>query len=222
MALVQGWRTTAIPSSGILWSLVLWVCVSAWKEFCDSRIDTLYEGGFLRAELSFPHVRSVSTKVLTQEYPLLPPKMKFKTPMWHPNSMFGNHTRDCSAYALPLSLRGWYRVYIDLGMWTHVPTNHSTHLARMNLGMKMQASAGSLYIRLNLFSSRSLVCWAQTRPILTRRLILMLLSRFEVCTKRGTHTHQRTLSAIAKKYVSGTMTSDHAVRVLEGTILTCS
>ena len=36
--------------------------------------DTLYEGGFLRAELSFP-----------QEYPLLPPKLTFKTPMWPPN-----------------------------------------------------------------------------------------------------------------------------------------
>jgi hypothetical protein len=36
--------------------------------------DTLYEGGFLRAELVFP-----------PEYPLLPPKMKFITPMWHPN-----------------------------------------------------------------------------------------------------------------------------------------
>ena len=36
--------------------------------------DTLYEGGFLKAELIFP-----------PEYPLLPPKMKFITPMWHPN-----------------------------------------------------------------------------------------------------------------------------------------
>ncbi|PKI83285.1 E2 ubiquitin-conjugating enzyme [Malassezia vespertilionis] len=31
-------------------------------------------GGFLRAELTFP-----------PEYPLLPPILKFKTPMWHPN-----------------------------------------------------------------------------------------------------------------------------------------
>lgn len=36
--------------------------------------DTLYEGGFLRAELVFP-----------PEYPLLPPKMRFLTKMWHPN-----------------------------------------------------------------------------------------------------------------------------------------
>ncbi|RXW15389.1 hypothetical protein EST38_g10466 [Candolleomyces aberdarensis] len=36
--------------------------------------DTLYEGGFFKARLSFP-----------PEFPLLPPKMKFITPMWHPN-----------------------------------------------------------------------------------------------------------------------------------------
>ncbi|KAI5282467.1 Ubiquitin-conjugating enzyme E2 15 [Ascosphaera acerosa] len=33
-----------------------------------------YGGGFFKASLSFP-----------QEYPLLPPKMKFETPMFHPN-----------------------------------------------------------------------------------------------------------------------------------------
>jgi len=33
-----------------------------------------YGGGFFRARLSFP-----------KEYPLLPPKMKFETPIWHPN-----------------------------------------------------------------------------------------------------------------------------------------
>lgn len=31
-------------------------------------------GGFFRARLSFPH-----------EYPLMPPKMKFETPIFHPN-----------------------------------------------------------------------------------------------------------------------------------------
>ncbi|CAK5270975.1 unnamed protein product [Mycena citricolor] len=36
--------------------------------------DTLYEGGFFKARLSFP-----------PEFPLLPPKMRFITPMWHPN-----------------------------------------------------------------------------------------------------------------------------------------
>jgi len=33
-----------------------------------------YGGGFFRAHLSFP-----------KEYPLLPPKMTFETPIWHPN-----------------------------------------------------------------------------------------------------------------------------------------
>lgn len=33
------------------------------------------EGGFFKARLSFP-----------PEFPLLPPKMRFVTPMWHPNS----------------------------------------------------------------------------------------------------------------------------------------
>jgi len=36
--------------------------------------DTLYEGAFLKARMSFP-----------PEFPLRPPKVKFVTPMWHPN-----------------------------------------------------------------------------------------------------------------------------------------
>jgi ubiquitin-protein ligase len=35
---------------------------------------TLYEGGFFRAKLLFP-----------KDYPTMPPKMKFITPIWHPN-----------------------------------------------------------------------------------------------------------------------------------------
>lgn len=46
-----------------------------WEILIIGPMDTLYEGGFLKAELNFP-----------QEYPLLPPTLKFKTPMWHPNS----------------------------------------------------------------------------------------------------------------------------------------
>jgi hypothetical protein len=38
----------------------------------DSAVDS--EGGILKARLTF-----------TSDYPLLPPKMKFMTPMWHPN-----------------------------------------------------------------------------------------------------------------------------------------
>ncbi|WFD41997.1 E2 ubiquitin-conjugating enzyme [Malassezia psittaci] len=45
-----------------------------WEILIIGPMDTLYEGGFLKAELTFP-----------PEYPLLPPTMKFKTPMWHPN-----------------------------------------------------------------------------------------------------------------------------------------
>jgi ubiquitin-conjugating enzyme E2 G1 len=35
----------------------------------------VYSGGFFRARLTFP-----------TEYPLLPPKMRFETPIFHPNS----------------------------------------------------------------------------------------------------------------------------------------
>ncbi|PWN26242.1 putative ubiquitin-conjugating enzyme E2 [Jaminaea rosea] len=45
-----------------------------WEIMIIGPADTLYEGGFLRAELIFP-----------PEYPLLPPELKFNTPMWHPN-----------------------------------------------------------------------------------------------------------------------------------------
>ncbi|KAI3627299.1 ubc15 [Malassezia furfur] len=45
-----------------------------WEILIIGPMDTLYEGGFLKAELTFP-----------PEYPLMPPTMKFKTPMWHPN-----------------------------------------------------------------------------------------------------------------------------------------
>jgi ubiquitin-conjugating enzyme E2 G1 len=41
----------------------------------DRPPDTLYEGGFFRATLNFP-----------PDFPLRPPKMKFLTEMWHPNS----------------------------------------------------------------------------------------------------------------------------------------
>ena len=44
-----------------------------WEILIIGPMDTLYEGGFLKAELTFP-----------PEYPLMPPTMKFKTPMWHP------------------------------------------------------------------------------------------------------------------------------------------
>ncbi|KAF7373356.1 Ubiquitin-conjugating enzyme [Mycena sanguinolenta] len=45
-----------------------------WEILVIGPPDTLYEGGFLKARLTFP-----------PEFPLQPPKMRFITPMWHPN-----------------------------------------------------------------------------------------------------------------------------------------
>jgi len=45
-----------------------------WDVMIIGPADTLYEGGFFKARLSFP-----------PEYPLLPPKMRFISDMWHPN-----------------------------------------------------------------------------------------------------------------------------------------
>jgi len=36
-----------------------------------------YGGGFFKARLSFP-----------SDYPMMPPKMKFETPIFHPNGEF--------------------------------------------------------------------------------------------------------------------------------------
>ncbi|KDE04343.1 ubiquitin-conjugating enzyme E2 G1 [Microbotryum lychnidis-dioicae p1A1 Lamole] len=48
--------------------------VYEWEITIFGPPDTLYEGAFLRATLTFP-----------QDFPLRPPKMKFLTEMWHPN-----------------------------------------------------------------------------------------------------------------------------------------
>ncbi|KAF7307720.1 Ubiquitin-conjugating enzyme [Mycena kentingensis (nom. inval.)] len=45
-----------------------------WEILIIGPPDTLYEGGFFKARLSFP-----------KTFPLEPPKMRFITPMWHPN-----------------------------------------------------------------------------------------------------------------------------------------
>lgn len=45
-----------------------------WEVMIIGPPDTIYEGGFLKARLSFP-----------TDYPIQPPKMRFITPMWHPN-----------------------------------------------------------------------------------------------------------------------------------------
>jgi ubiquitin-conjugating enzyme E2 G1 len=46
-----------------------------WEVLIIGPPDTLYEGGFFKCHLYFP-----------KEYPLRPPKMKFVTEIWHPNS----------------------------------------------------------------------------------------------------------------------------------------
>jgi len=43
----------------------------------EAPVLTSHTGGFFRARLTFP-----------SEYPLLPPKMRFETPIFHPNSRF--------------------------------------------------------------------------------------------------------------------------------------
>jgi len=48
--------------------------VFEWEVLIVGPPDTIYEGGFFNARLKFP-----------QEYPNLPPKMKFTSEMWHPN-----------------------------------------------------------------------------------------------------------------------------------------
>ncbi|KAI5091482.1 ubiquitin-conjugating enzyme E2G 1 [Silurus meridionalis] len=45
-----------------------------WEVVIIGPADTLFEGGFFKATLTFPH-----------DYPHRPPKMKFITEIWHPN-----------------------------------------------------------------------------------------------------------------------------------------
>ena len=66
-----------IPSSTFRWSR------SPIHEFHPFYVTS--EGGFFQAILTFP-----------PEFPLLPPKLRFKTPMWHPNS---EHI-DCDRHGL--------------------------------------------------------------------------------------------------------------------------
>ncbi|KAJ9056440.1 Ubiquitin-conjugating enzyme E2 15, variant 2 [Entomophthora muscae] len=45
-----------------------------WEVLIMGPADTIYEGGFFKALLSFP-----------RNYPQMPPTLKFTTEMWHPN-----------------------------------------------------------------------------------------------------------------------------------------
>lgn len=60
-------RTFQAPRYSLVGPLSIPFHISSWPNFS--------EGGFFKARLTFP-----------KEYPLLPPKMKFITAMWHPNS----------------------------------------------------------------------------------------------------------------------------------------
>ena len=45
-----------------------------WEVLIIGPSDTMYEGGFFKCHLIFP-----------KEYPLMPPKLKVITDIWHPN-----------------------------------------------------------------------------------------------------------------------------------------
>ena len=45
-----------------------------WSVIFEGPEETLYEGGYFKAELKFP-----------EDYPNNPPEMKFISKMWHPN-----------------------------------------------------------------------------------------------------------------------------------------
>ncbi|EXX51946.1 Ubiquitin-conjugating enzyme E2 15 variant 2 [Rhizophagus irregularis] len=45
-----------------------------WEIMIIGPPDTLYEGGFFKARMTFP-----------KDYPLMPPKLRFISEMWHPN-----------------------------------------------------------------------------------------------------------------------------------------
>uniref|UniRef100_H2ZEX8 Ubiquitin-conjugating enzyme E2 G1 n=2 Tax=Ciona savignyi TaxID=51511 RepID=H2ZEX8_CIOSA len=45
-----------------------------WEVLIIGPVDSLYEGGYFKAHLTFP-----------EEYPQRPPKLKFISEMWHPN-----------------------------------------------------------------------------------------------------------------------------------------
>lgn len=64
---------------------------------------TAYTGGFFRARLTFP-----------SEYPLLPPKMRFETPIFHPNSeLFFLYLRVMGRLLIPYSLPERRSLHLD-------------------------------------------------------------------------------------------------------------
>ncbi|KAF3927910.1 hypothetical protein ABW20_dc0106784 [Dactylellina cionopaga] len=68
-----------------------------------------YGGGFFKARLSFP-----------KEYPLMPPKMKFETPIWHPN-IYENGTVCISILHPPEEDKYGYESAAERWMPVHTP-----------------------------------------------------------------------------------------------------
>eukprot|EP00614_Pseudopedinella_elastica_P008684 CAMPEP_0172604406 /NCGR_PEP_ID=MMETSP1068-20121228/24651_1 /TAXON_ID=35684 /ORGANISM="Pseudopedinella elastica, Strain CCMP716" /LENGTH=172 /DNA_ID=CAMNT_0013406457 /DNA_START=102 /DNA_END=620 /DNA_ORIENTATION=+ len=62
------------PPEGVSVGLVDDANMFLWELMIVGPSDTLYEGGFFKAELSFP-----------PDFPNQPPEMSFKSEMWHPN-----------------------------------------------------------------------------------------------------------------------------------------
>ncbi|EEB05294.2 ubiquitin conjugating enzyme Ubc15 [Schizosaccharomyces japonicus yFS275] len=62
------------PPQGFSVGLVDDKSIYEWEVMIIGPEDTLYEGGFFNAILSFP-----------KDYPLMPPKMRFTSEFWHPN-----------------------------------------------------------------------------------------------------------------------------------------
>ncbi|KAH8392959.1 hypothetical protein KR200_004608, partial [Drosophila serrata] len=61
--MLEGFRVKLVDDNYFLWEVGIF-----------GPPDTLYAGGYFRAELHFP-----------SEYPVLPPTMNFLTKIWHPN-----------------------------------------------------------------------------------------------------------------------------------------
>lgn len=133
-----------------------------WEIMIIGPNDTLYEGGFLRAELIFP-----------PEYPLLPPKMKFITPMWHPN-IYADGTVCISILHAPGKDEWGYEDASE--RWLPVHTVES--IVSSNASRRVYVAAADLVLTLKprlyfcfddtFSSSRSSVCSLPTFPTPTR------------------------------------------------------
>lgn len=81
--------------------------------FVVDLVVTFSEGGFFRARLTFP-----------PEFPLLPPTMRFITPMWHPNSEWPVTLQIHTSTFTGDSLSRWQSLYFDSGEFPTHPFAH--------------------------------------------------------------------------------------------------